>query len=153
MSAQFAFRVVLTLALLSLARYGDAQQLWPLEGSAGVDASGVRHTWTTKPGKPAPWQADITRLIPPDYPYVARRARQEGSGLFHLEIQLATGKVSNATVLKSTGVVILDNSALWSLRRWQLKPGRWRELDVPVTFTMSAPLPAAPPSRPQKRAK
>jgi TonB family protein len=150
MSAQFAFRVVLTVAFLYLARYGAAAQLPSVETSAGVDARGVHHTWTTDRTKPAPWQADVTKLIPPDYPYVARRAKQEGSGLFGLEIELATGKVTKATILKSTGVAVLDNSALWALRRWQLKPGRWRELDVPVTFTMSAPMPAAPPSRPHK---
>ena len=77
----------------------------------------------------------------PDYPYVARRSKLEGSGLFRLRIDLGTGKVTNITIAKSTGVDVLDHSALWALRRWEFKPGRWKELDTPVTFTMSAALP------------
>ena len=135
--------VVATVSFCLIARPGAAQQP-TVERSAGLDARGVRHTWSTDPRKPARWQADVTKLIPPDYPYEARRAKQEGSGLFRLQLDLATGKVIKATVLKSTGVVVLDNHALWALRRWQLKPGRWQELDVPITFTVSAPLPLPP---------
>ena len=112
---------------------------YPLAGSAGVDAKGVRHTWDGNPTKPPPYAADVTKRVPPDYPYEARRACLEGSGLFRLQIDVATGKVIKATVLKSTGVVILDNSALWAVRRWQFKPGTWKELDTPIAFSMSPP--------------
>lgn len=111
------------------------------KGSAGVDAKGVRHTWDAGSTKQSPWEADIAKLVPPEYPYQARKYRQEGSGLFRLQFDLATGKVIKATVLRSTGVVMLDNKALWALRRWQMKPGRWRELDVPISFSLSPPRP------------
>src|SRR4051794_9406165 len=101
MSAQLPSRVALAAVLLCFAAHAAAGQLPSVETSAGVDASGVHHTWTTDRGKPAPWQSDVTKLIPPDYPYVARRSKQEGSGLFRLEIELATGKVSKVVILKS----------------------------------------------------
>jgi TonB family protein len=115
--------------------------------SAGVDANGRRHTWATGVAKKTTWEVDIVKIVPPEYPYEARRSQQEGSGLFRLQLDLATGKVTKATVLKSTGVVMLDNKALWALRRWQVKPGRWRELEVPITFSMSPPRPLSVPKK------
>jgi TonB family protein len=87
----------------------------------------------------------VTKVVPPAYPYEARRARQEGLGVFRLQLDLATGRVTKATILKSTGIVMLDNSALWALRRWQVKPGRWREIEFPISFSLSAPQPLPPP--------
>ena len=109
--------------------------------SVAVDANGKRYTWPTGAPKSTTWEADIVKMVPPEYPYEARLRRQEGSGRFRLQLDLGTGKVTKATVLKSTGVVMLDNKALWALRRWQMKPGRWREIEVPMTFTMSPPRP------------
>jgi protein TonB len=113
--------------------------------SVAVDASGKRYTWPTGAPKSTTFQADIVKIVPPDYPYEARRAGLEGSGRFRLQLDLTTGKVTKATVLKSTGVVMLDNKALWALRRWQMKPGRWREIEVPMTFTMSPYRPLSAP--------
>jgi TonB family protein len=122
-----------------------AKQPSPPQGSAAVDAKGVRHTWGVEWGEHPPWRADVTKVVPPAYPYEARRARQEGLGVFRLQLDLATGRVTKATVLKSTGIVMLDNSALWALRRWQVKPGRWREIEFPISFSLSAPQPLPPP--------
>lgn len=47
-----------------------------------------------------------------------------------------TGSVSNVTVLKSTGSPGLDASADRAIRQWQWRPHRWKEVDMPVTFTM-----------------
>jgi TonB family protein len=113
--------------------------------SVGVDANGRRHTWPAGAPKNTTWVVDIIKMVPPEYPNEARRAQQEGSGRFRLQLDLGTGKVTKATVLKSTGVVMLDNKALWALRRWQFKPGRWRELEVPITFSMSLPRPLSAP--------
>jgi TonB family protein len=132
-------RAYLSIGLFLYVSLSSTRAQYPLAGSAGVDAKGVRHTWDANPTKPAPYAADITKRVPPEYPFEARKARLEGAGLFRLQIDLATGKVIKATVLKSTGVVILDNSALWALRRWQFKPGTWKELDTPIAFSMSPP--------------
>lgn len=145
MRAHSGFSVLLFLVCLGIpASSIVAIQPMP-QGSAAVDAKGVRHTWITEWGKRPPWQADLTKMVPPAYPYEARRARQQGSGVFRLQLDLATGRVTKATVLKSTGIAMLDNSALWALRRWQSKPGRWREIEFPISFSLSPLRPLLPP--------
>ena len=53
-------------------------------------------------------------------------------------LDLKTGLVRNAIVVQSTGYKTLDNNALVALRRWHWKPGRWKEIDIPITFLSSA---------------
>lgn len=147
--------VSLAVSMCFAVSLGQAQQPM-LAGSAAVDANGVRHTVDSRSTRRAPWGVDLVKYVPPDYPYEARRSQRQGAGLFRLHLDLATGKVTKVTILKSTGEVTLDNSALWAFRRWQMKPGRWRELDVPMVFSMSPPGPQFLPrnSAPQpKRTK
>ena len=106
----------------------------PQFGSAGVDSKGVRHTWGANSTKPA---VVITKRVWPDRPVEARRWLLEGAGLFRVQIDLGTGKVVKATVLRSTGHVVLDNSVLSALRGWQFKPGTWKEMDIPFSFSRS----------------
>jgi TonB family protein len=143
--AYLGFSLLVSALSLCLPVSSTSAQRSLAEGSAAIDANGVRHTWGADSPKRTSWEADIAKLVPFEYPYEARKYRQEGSGLFRLQLDLATGKVIKATVLKSTGVVMLDNKALWALRRWQMKPGRWRELDVPISFSLSQPRPLPPP--------
>ena len=72
-------------------------------------------------------------MIAPDYPYSERTQRHTGKGFFRLELDLKSGAVIQATVARSTGFEALDNSAIAALRQWQ--PNRWREVEIPVTFT------------------
>jgi TonB family protein len=59
-------------------------------------------------------------------------------------LDLRTGAVTQVTVIKSTGFIALDRSAVSALRRWHWKPGKWREIYMPVTFTIASPLPRPP---------
>ncbi|MDQ6655368.1 MAG: energy transducer TonB [Verrucomicrobiota bacterium] len=72
----------------------------------------------------------------PQYPYEARRSRIEGTGLFRMYIE-ADGNVRTVGVMKSTGSAILDLAAAGGLYQWHAKPGRRREVDMPVRFKMS----------------
>ena len=110
-----------------------------LGGGAGVDSKGVRHIWGANSTKPAPYPVVITKRVWPDFPVEARRWGLEGAGLFRVQIDLGTGKVVKATVLRSTGHVVLDNSILSALRGWQFKPGTWKEMDIPFSFSRSLP--------------
>jgi TonB family protein len=85
---------------------------------------------------------DAIQKLKPDYPYelsareiagqvVAPRAR---SGLFRVTLDVTTGSVSKVALIQSTGVAALDESAMKALRQWQWKPGKWKEIDVPITF-------------------
>jgi hypothetical protein len=68
-----------------------------------------------------------------------------GTGLYRQYIDLKTGAVTNVAVVKSTGVATLDNSAMAAFGKWRYKPGKWKEIDLPVTFTMMSRPPRLPP--------
>lgn len=85
-------------------------------------------------GQP-PWmRRDVLHAVGAKYPADDQRRHHVGVGLFRITIDSGTGKVSDVSVLKSTGFRMLDWSCLNALRRWRWKPGTWREVDVPITF-------------------
>jgi TonB family protein len=49
---------------------------------------------------------------------------------------MKTGTVETVTVEQSTGVGSLDNSAIAALRKWRMKPGKLKEIVVPIIFSM-----------------
>jgi TonB family protein len=71
----------------------------------------------------------------PQYPWAARRSRIEGSGLFRMYVN-ENGTVTSVGVMKSTGSTILDIAAAGGFYQWRAKPGRRREIDMPITFTL-----------------
>jgi TonB family protein len=108
--------------------------------SSAVDAKGVRHSADDYVGH-EPWVVDAIKKVTPEYPYTERALRHTGSGLIRVTLDLTTGSVLRATVIKSTGFAALDSSAADAFRRWRWKPGKWKEIDIPVTFTFSGPGP------------
>jgi hypothetical protein len=93
--------------------------------SSAVDAEGVRHRSGDYVGrKSTPWLDDRVQAFAPDYPYADKRQHREGVGLFRLTLDVRTGVVTKVATLKPTG-----------LRRWRSKPGKWKEIDMPVIFT------------------
>jgi TonB family protein len=130
---------LLLAGLLSLAILPElhAQQRGdPL--SSAVDTKGVRHRGNDYVGR-VPWMADAIKKQRPDYPYELRARHVAGNGLFRVTLDMTTGSVSKVAMVQSTGVTALDNSAMKALRQWQWKPGKWKEIDVPITFAMSPP--------------
>jgi TonB family protein len=75
----------------------------------------------------------------PEYPEKEKEQRHAGSGLYRLTVDLATGSVTKVRVIQSTGYSLLDQAAIASFQRWRWKPGEWREVDMPVTFTFARP--------------
>jgi len=104
--------------------------------SSAVDARGVRHRGSEYAGR-LPWMNDVLTTVTPEYAYSERAQRHMGSGLFRLTLDLKTGTVKQVSVVKSTGAPALDDSAVDALRRWRWKPGRWQEIDMPITFSPS----------------
>ena len=72
----------------------------------------------------------------PVYPYEARRAKQTGSGSFIITFD-DSGSVSDVSVAKSTGSPILDQTSMNTFRRWRVKPGTYKRVRVPITYTLS----------------
>jgi TonB family protein len=103
---------------------------------AAIDAKGVRHEAHGTSDKELPWTNDQLAAVGPNYPYLDRTLRHTGTGLFRITIDVQSGTVRNVTVLKSTGFKSLDSSTLASLRTWRWKPGTWKVVELPVTFTL-----------------
>jgi TonB family protein len=112
--------------------------------SSAVDAQGVRHRGSDYTGR-APWTLDQIKTVAPEYPYAERTRHHAGSGLFRVTLDLSIGSVAKVTILTSTGSPALDNSAADALRRWRWKPGKWKEIDLPITFAMAAGARRLPP--------
>ncbi len=83
---------------------------------------------------PELWAMFPTKALP-IYPREAMRARATGTGLFRMYIE-PDGRVRAIGVMKSTGNKHLDLAAAGGLYRWKAFPGKRREVDMPVTFTM-----------------
>ena len=77
----------------------------------------------------------------PRYPYGAPLARDpavwtrdlKGDGLYRLNVDLNTGRVSKITIIKSTGSTKLDAASTSAFRRWVFRPGKWKEIVIPTT--------------------
>src|ERR1700730_16468030 len=87
-------------------------------------------------GKRAPWLPDLVDHPYPDYSYEARSRRWEGEGIFHVTLDFNTGLPTDVRTTRSTGFKMLDEAAIAALRQWGLRPRKWKEIDVPVRFTM-----------------
>ena len=111
--------------------------------TSAVDAKGVRHQDTEYVGNP-PWLNDRLKRVDAAYPYEERRHLHQGRGIIRLTLDLKTGVVTKAVVVKSTGFSTLDDCAASAFRQWTWKAAKWKEIDVPFTFKLgniSAPLP------------
>ena len=105
-----------------------------MDGSA-VDTKGVRHTFTVKNEK-APWVVDEIKSVKPFYPLSARAYQHQGRGLVRLILDPATGTMTAAGMVKSTGYQELDDAALVAMRQCRWKAGTWKEVDLPVSFQL-----------------
>ena len=104
--------------------------------SAAIDAKGVAYLGTQYNGRP-PWIDDVIHTVAPDYPYSARAVRHQGTGIYRLVLDLKTGAVTRVTIIRSTGFGQLDDSAIAAFQQWRWKPGKWKEIGLPVTFELT----------------
>jgi TonB family protein len=121
-----------------------AQAYYDYAGTYAIDAKGDRHSYKDYPRHRPPWVDDQIKTFAPIYSYSDRAAHRQGHGFFQIAIDIKTGCAASVIVARSTGVKTLDDSAVAALRKWCWKPGKWKEVDVPVTFTMGPkrPMPA-----------
>jgi protein TonB len=105
------------------------------------------------PAPPAPRPAPAAPVTPPDfsagqlanpgpsYPYLSRKAREEGVVTLRVLVS-AEGRAKQLSVERSSGFERLDEEALKTVRRWRFLPARrageaveaW--VLVPVTFAL-----------------
>ena len=66
-----------------------------------------------------------------------KRSNLTGSGLCAVTVDTATGTVTNATMVQSTGSPLLDKLTIQTFKNWRFKPGAVSEVRVPITYRMS----------------
>ena len=90
-----------------------------------------------------------TPVYQPDW---ARRGLA-GKGVALLTVDKATGKVTGARMLQSTGNNLLDGSALQAYSQWRFQPGTVTQIQMPIEFKPGpkgmAPKRAPPPHQPR----
>lgn len=87
----------------------------------GIDAKGIRHESKESAGN-APWMRDVAYARGPR-PLRGDRTRwYQGVGIFRLEIDPTTGATGEVRIVRSTGQVAFDRSALLALKLWRFKP-------------------------------
>ena len=85
---------------------------------------------------PGEWKALVIYSPTPEYPLEARRKHQHGHGYYRSYVA-RDGSVTAVKVIESAGYQLLDAACLNAWKRWRWKPGFRREIDVPVSFTMT----------------
>lgn len=81
------------------------------------------------------WLQNATHWFLPEYPREARDKGLTGKGVVVVKVDPATGYVTSAWMLKSTGQEVLDNAALRAFRQWRFKPRSITTLEIPIQFT------------------
>ena len=132
-----------SLTSLSVRAQTQPSFVSPTESSA-IDTKGAHHRGGGYPGKRPPWIDDAVKAPTPEYSYQDRKLGHQGSGVFRLVLDPSTGSVTKVIVLKSTGFSTLDYGASISLQKWRFKPGKWQQVDLPITFAMRPGTPWSP---------
>jgi outer membrane biosynthesis protein TonB len=65
-------------------------------------------------------------------------ARYKGDGLYRLDIDLNTGRVSQVTIIKSAGSKILDTASTSTFKLWVFKSGKWKEIAILIAVRTKA---------------
>lgn len=126
---------MIVIAVMALAHVAAAGQLlsyiaMPIGAGYATDAKGGRYP-------NAICMKDVLSDVLPLYPYYANvgcQARDlQGSGMFRLNIDVSTGRVSEVTTIKSMGDRGLDDASINAFKRWVFTPDKWREVIIPTT--------------------
>jgi hypothetical protein len=109
----------------------------PIDKGYAIDAHGKR-----QPN--ALCARDVIWACGPRYPFRAPSSdpaswprNLRGDGLYRLDIDLKTGRVSRVTVIKSAGSAILDRASTWPFGRWIFTPGKWSAMIIPTTVRIT----------------
>ncbi len=70
----------------------------------------------------------------PEYPYEAKRRNLTGNGICIVSVEVATGRVTDAKMSKSTGSTMLDKLTVQTFKSWRFKPGTVSQVLVPISY-------------------
>jgi TonB family protein len=83
-------------------------------------ACAPRYPLRTRSSDPATWSRDL-----------------RGDGLYRLDIDLKTGRVSRVTIIKSAGSATLDRVSTAAFSRWVFTPGKWSAMIIPTSVRIT----------------
>jgi hypothetical protein len=108
----------------------------PIDNGYAIDAHGKR-----QPN--ALCARDVIWACAPRYPLRSHSSdpatwsrNDRGDGLYRLDINLKTGRVSRVTIVKSAGS-ILDRVSTGAFSRWVFTPGKWSAMIIPTTVRLT----------------
>ena len=135
---QFAVAVILAVAFptapVSSTPVILSKQFSSHWASSAVDAKGGRHQASQYPKGHVPWIRTKSKRLNRITHTPRERGESEGFGLYRVTLDLKTGSVIKVTMIESTGVPTLDDSAMKAVQQWLWKPGKWKEINVPIAF-------------------
>ena len=109
----------------------------PIDKGYAIDAHGNRQT-------AALCVRDVIWASAPRYPLRSHSTdpskwsrNHSGDGLYRLDINLKTGRVSRITTIKSAGSAVLDNASIWAFGRWVFTPGKWSAMIIPTSVRVT----------------
>jgi TonB family protein len=70
------------------------------------------------------------------YPEEAQQKKLTGSGVYELRINQA-GATTSVAIVKSSGSRVLDTAATTAFRKWRFKPGTFRAIRIPVSWSVN----------------
>ena len=70
----------------------------------------------------------------PEYTYEMKRRNLTGNGVCVVGVDTATGTVTNATMLQSTGSPVLDKCTIQTFKNWRFKPGTVSQVRIPISY-------------------
>ena len=70
----------------------------------------------------------------PGYTYEAKRRNLTGSGVCVVNVDTATGTVTEASMFQSTGSPVLDKLTIQKFKSWRFKPGTVSQVRVPISY-------------------
>ena len=70
----------------------------------------------------------------PEYPYEAKRRNLTGNGICIVSVEVATGRVTDAKMSKSTGSAMLDKLTVQTFKSWRFKPGTVSQVRLPISY-------------------
>jgi len=70
----------------------------------------------------------------PEYPYEAKRRNLTGNGICVVSVEVATGRITDAKMSKSTGSAMLDKLTVQTFKSWRFKPGTVSQVLVPISY-------------------
>jgi len=143
-SSETLRRIAVVVFYLGISVAAQAQNI-PVNIGSAIDANGIKYIASDRP------KADLLFAPKPEYPYSERAHHNEGTAVVRMDIDLKTGNTAYVTLIRSSGFPKLDEVAIRTLARWRFRPGKWKEAEIPVTFTMHGPPPASLPGSTHSR--